>query len=424
MAADELEVRLAGRRIGILSRTRKGARFRYDDDAVVAYAGRPLLSAALPVKARPYAEGLTGAWFSGLLPEGDRFDYLCRRIDCAPSDYMSILAEIGWECAGAVSIAEAGFEAPAPAQNPVLIEDELAAKLNSLPSFFQEGQSLPRVSLGGYQDKLCVVGHNINIAKGRVDIGAFSLPDETEVSTHILKPQPAGKYPHLIESEAWAMAAASWAARCARVALLELDGVPPVLCVERFDRKEESGNLRRIHQEDCCQALGLSPKDKYVPVKSPLGTDPSYRKIAALLSRFAENADIESAELLRQMTANLILGNTDAHAKNYALLYQVECIPTISPMYDVAPVFLVEPKAAHLSMRINGKILLDDVTPEDLVLEGASWGIPGLDARMVVAKAATDLLRGIGEADSRYPTAGERYSTTVTKRAKSVIARL
>ena len=90
--AKELSVYLEKQHIGNLIQTYRGARFAYDEDIYTEYMGMPLLSASLPVKMRPYSEGLTNAWFRGLLPEGRRLDVLSQKIGCTPSDYVRILA--------------------------------------------------------------------------------------------------------------------------------------------------------------------------------------------------------------------------------------------------------------------------------------------------------------------------------------------
>ena len=114
MYDDSLDVSLSGEHIGILVPTRKGARFQFDEKICETYLGQPLLSVALPVKNRAYSEGRTNAWFRGLLPEGQRLDKVCREIGCDTADYMNILSIIGWECAGAVSIAKPNTNNVAP----------------------------------------------------------------------------------------------------------------------------------------------------------------------------------------------------------------------------------------------------------------------------------------------------------------------
>ncbi len=113
MLGQTLAVWLGDREVGTLERTRRGARFAYNAQIADEMTGRPLLSLSLPVKKRAYHEGRTASWFEGLLPEGDRLDAVCRNLGCDQGDYMSILEQIGWECAGAVSIRLPGAGMPA-----------------------------------------------------------------------------------------------------------------------------------------------------------------------------------------------------------------------------------------------------------------------------------------------------------------------
>lgn len=411
-----LDIHLGADLIGTLEKTRKGARLRFSEAAVEKYLGRPLLSTSLPVKHRPYAEGLTGAWFENLLPEGDRLTRLCRELHCAPDDYFHLLEKIGWECAGAVAIMPSGYSGPGESKVAVLSEAELSARLRNLPTYDAEESVALRVSLGGYQEKMIVAAESVAVKGGYVSEARFGLPQGTALSTHILKPQLTGKYPGLIEAEAWAMAVASAAARCAETALMRLEGAPLTLAVRRFDRASTPDGTIRLHQEDCCQALGLPPSDKYASASRVSGDDPTYRGIAQKLSAYALNARREISELLRQLVVNLVLGNVDAHAKNHAFLYAEACSPQLSPLYDVVPVRDIEPEARHLSLRINGKILASEVSREDVEQEAALWGLTASEVGVLLDETLASLEVGFARAAELYPTAAERLEASSRSR--------
>ena len=411
-----LEVRLGAQSIGVLERTRKGARLRYSEGVVEAYQGRPLLSTSLPVKRRPYGEGLTGAWFENLLPEGDRLTRLCRELQCAPGDYYRLLEEVGWECAGAVSIVPEGCSDPASTSVTALSDIELAERLRDLPAYDAVESVALRVSLGGYQEKMIVAAEDVVVQNGYVAEARFGLPQGAALSTHILKPQLTGKYPGLIEAEAWAMSVASAAARCAETALLRRENAPLTLVVRRFDRAITPEGTIRLHQEDCCQALGLPPASKYASVARSPGSDPSYRGIAQRLTAYAAESQRELGELLRQLVVNLALGNVDAHAKNHAFLYREVCSPELSPLYDVVPVRDIEPEARHLSLRVNGKVLADDVAREDVVAEAISWGLAASEAGAILDETLASLESGLARASGLYPSAADRLEAPARRR--------
>ncbi len=261
----QLDVYLGESLIGRIVENRKGGRFEYEQSIVGKLAGRPVLSMAFPAKVRPFGEVKTSAWFNGLLPEGNRRDEVCRSLGVLPYDWIGLLSEIGWECAGAVRVFEHGRERTCELRLEKISPSELAEKLSSATERLPQVESgLFRMSLGGFQEKMCVVMPAIPEGVSSVAADDVLLPMGDSPSTHILKPE-SEHYPGLAESEAWAMTAAGNAARASKVALLDLDDAPSTLVVERYDRIADNGSAHvlRIHQEDVCQALGIDPHGKY-----------------------------------------------------------------------------------------------------------------------------------------------------------------
>ncbi len=122
--------------------------------------------------------------------------------------------------------------------------------------------------------------------------------------------------------------AASLGLDVAKVETIGVDG-RPVLVVERYDRTvDPDGTVRRIHQEDLCQALGLPPKQKYEQ-----DAGPSHLRIARELDSYAEPSAQQT--LLRAITLNVALGNCDAHAKNLSLLHTEAGAIRLAPLYDL-----------------------------------------------------------------------------------------
>lgn len=218
---------------------------------------------------------------------------------------------------------------------------------------------------------------------------------------------------------------ATAAAKSARRKALAEDGhyFTASLVVERFDRKRECGTLRRVHQEDLCQALGLDPADKYAHAREPKGTDPTYAKAANLLVVYAEDAEAELKELLRQLVVTLAVGNTDAHGKNLSFIFETPGVPVLSPLYDVVPVVDVEPRADTLSMRVNEKVRLSDIAREDVVDEAIAWGLDGRTASLVIDDALERLWQGLHEAGKLYPEAASRHEALTLERMSRLSAR-
>lgn len=103
------------------------------------------------------------------------------------------------------------------------------------------------------------------------------------------------------------------------------------LLIERFDREiRDVGHIERLHQEDAATALGVPPRDKYL---TNARSGVTYQRIAGLLDRFASRDDLR--DLARLVTANVVLGNADAHGRNYGLLLCSEGSVRLTPAYDV-----------------------------------------------------------------------------------------
>lgn len=425
--AEALEVRLRGEKIGDLTRAKNGARFAFSESVVSAFPLSPMLSTALCVREEPFDALKTFSWFSGLLPEDARLDELQRFYGVAEGDYFGLLAQIGWECAGAVEVVSPEDWTLVQASQERLAEkrltpEELVARLAALPSHpFDDASSL-RVSLGGFQEKLCVIAGAedwVAAELGHRALSSVALPLDGAPSTHILKPQPQGRLAGLVEAEAWGMEVARHATETAGSALLDLPDAPPTLLVERFDRIETEEGLVRLHQEDCAQALGIEPGRKYAATAMPTKSDPTYKGIAELLVRYAVDSLEERKRLLRHLFVNTVLGNTDAHAKNYALLHEGDTI-RLAPLYDVVPALEITPNVLFMGLRIDGRIRIDRIERENVEAEARSWGLPARVVNEVLGKAIGDIRRGIAIASELYPEAGKRHAVPVLERLKAM----
>lgn len=418
-----LAVGLHNRRIGTLRRVRNGARFSYAPEVVSRMAGTPLLSTLFPVCENEYDAATTAIWFRGLLPEDARLDQVRRFYDIEHGDYVDVLEHIGWECAGAVSVmSEAewqkrsvGEETKADYQ-PVAAKS-LAERLVALPSYPYDTQDTLRMSLGGFQEKLCVYGPPFAEGASYVPPDGFAIPVGGAPSTHIVKPQPL-RFPGLVQAEAWAMRVASCVTDTARAAVLELTDGAQALCVERFDRmRGEGGEIARIHQEDCAQALGISPEHKYAAHTSPKKSDPSFVRIAKTLLRYAEDdGEDQLMRLFDQMVVNVALGNTDAHAKNYSLMHASPLGVRLSPLYDVVPALEITPGIKHMGMRVANQIAISKVGREELISEGMSWGLSGSALEERLDEDLKALASGLERARADYPQAAARHEGPALER--------
>lgn len=374
MPSPPLEVSLHGKRVGALwlqgeDRSPEDWRFAYDaayaDDAQAAP-----LSVSLPVQAAPFAGAVVRNWFCNLLPEGPVREAIERRMRIAPRDDIGLLAAIGGECAGAVSIragatladtranadanSDANAREAADADGERDLETLLIAQGNDAGEGAWATLGVPRrLSLAGAQDKIAVVLD----ADGRI-----ALPASAQASSHILKPESL-RLRALRDLEALGLALARRIELNAVDArLVELAGRKALL-VERYDRaRDANGRVRRLHQEDLCQALGFPAELKY---ESQGG--PSLRDCARLLRTQLRLGPVALQQFLDWIIYNAAIGNADAHAKNLSLLYPASGGIVLAPWYDLVPVLTLPESmiARDPALHIGHATRIDRVGADD-----------------------------------------------------------
>jgi serine/threonine-protein kinase HipA len=378
---ERLVVTLDGVEAGHLERAgRRSARF------VPAPVGPALTVAADGPKA--WTPELTRAWFEGLLPEGELRTRAAGRFGVQPEDWFALLAEIGWECAGAVAIHPEDMTLPDAGYRSVT-DAEVGERLDALPGRPYDGDAALRMSLGGAQDKLVLALRD----------GCWALPVGGAPSTHILKPEPAS-WPGLVAAEAWALELARSVTTTAEAHMEDAIGNRPVLIVTRYDRRPgPDGRIDRIHQEDLCQALGLPPGDKYhePPFRSH---KPSLARLAGILLARGVQPTMELERLLRSLVVTVALGNADAHAKNWSLLHDGSGFVTLAPMYDIVPTTAFVPGQRFASLPVAGRFRMAEIGVEQILAESRVWGLPERRARRVVAETLGELRDGLEAVES------------------------
>ncbi len=309
------------------------------------------LSHSLPLRAGSFSQGACEPFFGGLLPEADNRRLASRLLHVSEQNDFALLEYIGGECAGAVSLLPAGMQLDQGERLRQLTEQQLAQALAELPQRpLLVGTDGLRLSLAGAQDKLAV----------RLEGDDFHLPLGFAASTHIIKPAIAG-YEGLVFNESFClMLATASALPAARCRIGNAGGIDYLL-VERFDRtRTEDGRVRRIHQEDFCQALGVRADRKY---QSEGG--PGLKQCFALLRQASSAPVLDLPALLDAVAFNLIIGNHDAHGKNFTLLRQLGHV-RFAPLYDLICTATFPTLSSHMAMRIGRETSSMRVSAADL----------------------------------------------------------
>lgn len=330
---DELVVVMDGIVAGRLSRhANNRLRFVYDED--YRASGATPLSLSMPLTAPAHADSPSRRpvtdFLWGLLPDSDTVlerwarHYAVRRT----SPFFLLGTPVGEDCAGAVS-----FWAPDDLERMLghigdiewLTEDDVSALLRDLRSDRAAwlGQGFTgQFSLAGAQAKTALL-HD-----GR----RWGRPSGMTPTTHILKPGAGGFADHEVD-EHLCLDAARRAGLTTATSRIERFGDQLAIVSTRYDRIHlPDGSVRRVHQEDACQALAMGPDRKY---ESRGG--PGVRAIAGLLRGAMPPAAAEAAvrEFAGGLAWNWIIGGTDAHARNYSLLLARDQV-RLAPLYDVS----------------------------------------------------------------------------------------
>jgi serine/threonine-protein kinase HipA len=341
----ELIVYLSLRRAGRLIRKSNGnLQFRYDPD----YQG-PAISWALPIQKAAHPHAICHAVFGGLLLEGDARIALARNLGVSVSNDYALLEALGGDCAGAVTLLPPESELPTTARRGQIDERRLDALLRELPQrpLAANSEAGTRLSLAGAQPKLPII----------IDEQGMGLPlNAAAATTHIVKPEPS-RFPGLVDNEAFCMELA----RAVELPVATVSKRASVsglsyLLVERYDRDLTADPIRRLHQEDICQALGRPSDRKY---QSEGG--PSVAEVVELLRLCSPMVARDLVTLWRALVLNWLIGNCDAHAKNFSLLYDAGN-PMLAPLYDLVSTTIYPELTRRLAMSIDGARQIDEVT--------------------------------------------------------------
>ncbi len=327
-------------RVGSLVRDASGAvTFMVDDAFIGLGQRRPIISLAwkgateddsiarLTMRQdKMMRGGLLPPFFQNLLPEGALRDLVEREFGTGAFDDFDVLARLGEDLPGAIiARLEAGQAGMAHSAPPRLKQEIPDGKV--------------KFSLAGIQLKFSVLAEGSGVtAPGRDAHGDVIL--KAPSSRHAFLPEV--EHCGLCLAQAVGVRVAqSWL-----VDVVDVTGIPPqhlsggqyALAVRRFDRGPGG---ERIHMEDFAQIIGAIGDRKYTMANDETNLN--------MIRRFTGDWSGELLEGVRRMVTNVLLGNGDAHLKNWSFLYAEDQMPRLSPAYDLVPTFLYGDHSMALS---------------------------------------------------------------------------
>jgi serine/threonine-protein kinase HipA len=308
------------------------------------------LSISMPLALTAHGNAKIDPFLWGLLPDnGTVLDRWGRRFHVSPRSAFGLIANVGEDCAGAVQFVRPErletILGRTPPEIDWLDDAAIAERLRALRadhSAWRIPRDTGQFSLAGAQPKTAFLLEN----------GRWGVPSGRVPTTHILKP-PTGQLDGHVENEHFCLE------------LARALGLPVVdsrimhfqdeiaIVVERYDRIRTEAGLRRVHQEDICQALAIPPTRKYQNEGGP-----GIRDIVELLTTNSTSPAEDVATFLDSVSYNWLIAGTDAHGKNYALLIGSEGRVRLAPLFDVAsalPYPDIDIEKTRLSMKLGGE---------------------------------------------------------------------
>ena len=369
------------------------------------------LSQSLPLRKERFPRKECAGFFGGILPEADQRVMVAKNLGISAKNDFAMLEQIGGECAGAITFMPAGELLPEREDRyRDLTGKELADVLRTLPRRpLLAGEQGVRLSLAGAQNKLAV----------KVEGETISIPLGGALSTHILKPANQ-HFPDIVFNEMLCLDLARETGLLAAKA--EIRSVEDIgfLLVERYDRAHRgsgaSAPYDRLHQEDFCQALGIVSERKYQNEGGP-----SLKQCFGLLRDVSSAPVIDLQRLLDAVIFNFLIGNNDAHAKNFSLLYNMQAHnERLAPLYDLVCTVHYPELSDKMAMKIGSEYLADHVFPRHFEKLAEEAGLAKPLVRRRVTELAASVIEGLGKIDVRY---APDVAKTIEKRGREALSR-
>lgn len=336
--------------------------FKYASEWINNEGSFPI-SISMPLQKVEFGNKITLAFFENLLPEGNVRAILEKWHHSEGA--FNTLSKYGEDCAGALVITSKKSP-PKPKTKEANLEIELSEIYDSIDE--NKGavdliadKNPGYLSIAGAQDKFPCIFEN----------GKIYLPKSGEPTTHIVKTPISMKgIKESVYNEYFCMKLASKIGLSVP-SVHVLDGVHPLFLVERYDRHLVGKVMKRIHQQDFCQALGILSSEKYESDGGPsFETD-----FKLMIENVTARKRVESTfRLIDWFCFNLLIGNNDSHSKNISFL-MIDGKYELSPFYDLISTAIYPTLDAKFSFKIGGVSTFTSIGAKALSAEEKKLGI-------------------------------------------------
>jgi len=354
--SNSLKVYYEEQQVGVLHPdAKKRLSFDYTPEWLGAAESFPV-SKSMPLTKETYTD-TAHSFFTNLLPEAGLRDYVCAQLRISPNNDYDLLKKVGGDCAGALRVL--------PDEESCAFDDACYepitefASAEALLSLTQSHTGEVRLSLAGAQYKMPVYLKDC----------ALYLPLKQAPSSHIMKfsnPQ----YRRVPEDEFLV----TTLARRIGINVVDLSlfpfGESKLATISlRYDRTLKEGRLRRLHQEDFCQVMGISGIIKYEQEGGP-----SLNDCINIIRQYSHDVINDTKSLLSWMVFNVLVGNCDAHGKNLAFLYK-QGKTRLAPFYDLVATINYPRVSKNMAMSIGDERNVHNIRKSCWVAQARIMGV-------------------------------------------------
>lgn len=338
-------------------------------------ADRPVLGQIFEERGpgwEPNAHVALPRWFSHLLPEGRLRDAVASAAGVHRGREFELIRRLGsTDLPGAVRVVEPLAAVSQSGSVPEWADDDIDDGTDPVLKFSLAGAQL-KFSVYGDDRDLTVPAtglagnYIVKFPDGRAGFGG--VPEAEFASLELARAAGFDVPRARLVTPSTVRGLEEWAATTTRLAL----------AIERFDRKADD---RRVHMEELAQVLNTPTSPDRAKYQGA-----NFETVAVFVSALSGAERV--GEVIDRIVLNVLVGNGDAHLKNWAFLYPDGQRPVLSPVYDVLPTVLYVPDD-DLGLNLNRSKQFEAVTADSFDLLGARSGY-GAEAARKRARSAVD----------------------------------